>query len=190
MLEYVISMKNFQEGLSSTQGPQLEIVAQRPDLDIQEVRGPSDEIIMTREEFPWLSSAKACLPLTELVLIDQGQAIRYGSAVSENGTLKRLASRVNEQGSISAERSMFKALPAILKNETAANVNAVTVAQGSASVLKTTKRGNNIPRIFFTLLERDSDKPIVVKLAVANHKDQQQVYSVLTGSKLQRKKDG
>lgn len=166
----------------------LDVPAQRPDLEIQEVRGPTSSIAVTHEDFPWISQ-EVDLPLTEIVLVDKARVIRYGSAVSENRTLKKLASKVSEQGSINAERSMFKALPAILSNATAPNVNAVTNAQGEANILKTTKIGNNIPRIFFTMLEPASDKPVVVKLAIANHKHQQQAYGIFTGSNLRRKKN-
>lgn len=161
---------------------------QRPDLGIMEVRGPCSEITLSRDDFPWLSDPESNLPLTEMSLVDTNRVIRYGSAVSGNKTLAKLASRVTQQSSINAERSMFKALPAIFENQTAPNVNSVTTAQGTANIFKTTKIGNNVPRIFFTILESASDKPIVVKIGVATHAKQQQVYGILTGSDLRRKK--
>ncbi len=162
--------------------------AQRPDLAIEEVVGPAKQYELSHETFPWIDKEGITLPLIEIVLADCRRSVHYGSAVSGNATLTRIADKVSEQNSIAAEQSMFRGLPAILENRTAPNINAVTTVAAEAPVFKTTKRGNNVPRIFFTVLEADSSRPIVVKLAVADHKKQQQVYGVMGQGAARRKK--
>lgn len=162
--------------------------AQRPDLAVEEVVGPARKYELSYEAFSWIDKGGITLPLIEVVLVDCKRSVHYGSAVSGNATLARIADKVSERNSIACEQSMFRALPAILENRTAPSINAVNSIAADAPVFKTTKRGKNVPRIFFTVLEADSDRPTVVKLAVADHKKQQQVLGVMGNGAARRKK--
>lgn len=163
---------------------------QRPDLGIEAV-SPAAPVAVTDEQYPWLSEARIDVPTVEIRLANSGSTLRYGSAVGGNNALARIADDVPSQHSASAERSMFKGLSMLLQGQRTSTVEYVPYTGSVVPVYKTTNKGADAPRLFFSISTDDSGNPVVIKLGIATHKKQQQLLGVLKGdSGKRRKKDG
>jgi hypothetical protein len=165
--------------------PQL----QRPDLGIETV-SHADPILVSDEQFPWLNSSVMEVPTVSVKLSGLDTTFRYGSIVDGNGSVEKIARDVPSQASSNAEMGMFKGLEMVLKRQMAPNLEFVVGLDTGLPVYKTTKRGPDAARLYVAMLKDDSGEPVVLKLAIAQHKKQEQLYSLLRSGSTRRKKDG
>lgn len=164
---------------------ELEPQLQRPDLNVESVR-QADPVSVTRENLPWINTNDMEIP-TVLVTTDDGTAFRFGSAVSGNHTLEKIASGVPADRSAKAERTMFKALPELIAHKPVPNIDTDASNSAEWTVFKTIGKGADAPRLFFTIFEGDNGTPVVLKLAVATYNKQQGAMKLMHGGERTQK---
>jgi len=164
--------------------------SQRPDIGVESV-SPAEPVTVSAEQYPWLSEDKVEVPTVEVRLEEAGVTFRYGSLVGGNNNIERIADDVPPQLSSAAERCMFKGLSMVLQSQRTSTVECVPYTDSPATVYKTTNKGNDAPRLFFSVTTDETGRSVVLKLAVATHKKQQQLLGVIGGGGRRRqKKDG
>ncbi len=154
---------------------------QRPDLGVESVNPTDQNVQLSKEEFPWLAEDQVELH-TVKVRLEDGTEFRYASAVSAHDGIADLAADVPHDRSLSAERGMFKGVAAILQGQTPSSIDTVVrkAVDITPQLYKTAKRGNDVARLFFTVME-DEAGPFVVKLGVASHKKQHKLMAIMNG---------
>ncbi len=165
---------------------------QRPDLGIETVT-PSGDLTVTNGEFPWLTDESLEIPTVSVKLQGVEQAFRYGSLIGGNSSVAKLAAEVPDEQSHSAEAGLFKALPALLGNMPAPNIeSAVSYVDSVWPVLKVAKRGRDAARLYFSIITKEGQDPVVLRLGIAQHKKQQALQGTLSQTKgnKRRKHDG
>ncbi len=170
------------------QNTQIETTPQRPDLNVEAIE-PGKSILLTPEQLPWITKNEIVVP-TVLVHTTEGLTFRYGSTVGAHSSVERLAHQVQPPQSISAERTMFKSLPFLFKGKKPPHIDHVSDINAAWPVSKVAKVGADAPRLFFTWFNDDKNQPVVLKLAIAGHKKQDELLGVLRHTSVRRHKDG
>jgi len=171
----------------SVETPQPEInQLQRPEVNIESVV-PGDPAMLTAEQLPWMTSDLFEMPTVRVRMAD-GTEFSYGSAVSANGSVEKLAHEVPVEQSRQTEEAMFKALPFLFDGKLPPNIKREITIGSDLTIFKVARKGNDVPRLLFTWFQGEQG-PTVVKLGIAKHKKQMELQSVMTG-KAQRKHDG
>lgn len=170
--------------------PDIQETLQRPDLGIETVE-QARKIKLKPESYSWLHE-NISVPLLKTNLDGLDEPIYFGSAVKGNQTLTKLASRMSQQDSDSASRALFKGIvPFMNEDGLPPNIEQCPYISAESTIYKTSKRGKNAPRLFFTAFRDNQNRPIFIKLAVTMHDKQQQAINTMSGkSKIRRKKDG
>lgn len=153
--------------------------AQRPDLGIERIK-QGEGVIITSEQLSWLTESVDVA--TVRVTLETGHSFLYGSVVSANNTLRKLASDVPPEKSRQAEIGLFKALPNLLENGSSPNIDTVMFGDADVPLLKVAKRGSDVARLAFAMIPTENGVA-VVKVGIANHKDQSRMNGVITTAK-------
>jgi hypothetical protein len=164
--------------------PQL----QRPELGIETIAETTHSVAVTQEHYPWLTTESLDVPLVRVKLAELETEFLYGSMVSGNHSVAKLASEVPPQQSASADQAMFKGLTMLLQKGTAPNLESVAYVDSKSPLYKTTKRGHDVARLFFTVI--NGETPVVLRVGIASHKKQEALTGILNRSAKRRKKDG
>ncbi len=159
---------------------------QRPDLGIETV-SPSGLIRIPESTLPWAHEDYEVS--TAFITLEDGTTVEYGSAVSANNSLVNIAGKVPPEKSRQAEAGLFKALPSFLNNQNHPNIDTVAMTESDQPVYKVAKRGNDVARLAFIRLE-NRGTPVIIKVGIARHKDQQRMMGILNGGGQRRKRDG
>lgn len=166
---------------------EIQVEPQRPDINVETIKQAVPAKI-SQNQLPWITSSELEIPLVRVLTTD-GVAFRYGSAVKGNGSIERLADKVEVPKSVSAEQVMFKSLPMLFEGRMAPNIDRDTNTDAAWPIFKVSKKGADAPRLFFTWFS-DEQGPVVVKLAIAQHKKQQELIGILRNTSNRRKRDG
>lgn len=174
-------MSEFKETLPQISRPEL----QRPDLGIEAVER-SNNIYVTQDMYPWINIESLKVPTVLVKMEGMAQPIRFGSIVNGNNTLEKIADSVPKAQSKKAERGMFQAALPLAENKAAPTIDRIDV--GSSEItFKTAQHGSDVARLFFSVSKDKEGILTFLKLAVAPHKKQQQLLSVLRGNNVRRK---
>lgn len=163
-----------------------QVKPQRSDLGIETVE-QADSVMITQESFPWLTESME-VPAVRVTL-ETGHSFLYASAIKGNKTLEKLADAVPAEKSKQAEIGLFKAMPSLLENGSAPNIDAVMFSDG---LMKVAKRGSDVARLVFARFETDKGETAIVKVGISSHKDQSRMNGIITKVKQgkRRKHDG
>jgi hypothetical protein len=168
---------------SPNQAQMQPVPPERPDLGIESVQ-PGENVVISESQMPWLHDDYE-IP-TVAVTLEGGQTVQYGSVVGGNSTLRKLASHVPADKSLSAEAGLFKALPTWLSGDHP-NIDTVPSNTGEGNLYKVAKNGKDVARLMFAKIVKD-DTVTIVKVGISSHKDQQRMLGVVSGSSNKRRK--
>lgn len=160
---------------------------QRPDLGIETVE-QSSTFRLPADAMPWLGNEPIDLHTVAVKIDNFERPIRFGSVIGESNSIRKLATMVPEQQSRSAEQGMFKGLVSLLSNQPSPNIDRVVEVDSTLPIFKTTKSGKDVARLFFALTSDHDGTPVVVKVGIAQHKKQQELYGVLGHNTSHRRK--
>jgi hypothetical protein len=153
------------------------IELQRPDLGIETVQ-PGPNFGASTEDYPWIS-ADMEVP-TALITMEDGTQFNYGSLVGGNGALVKLAEKVPDKMSESAEQGLFKSVSRLLVGEQHPNVDHVPDQLSREPMFKVGKSGRDAPRLFFTIVKEADKLPTVLRIGIVSHKKQGELASIVT----------
>ena len=146
-------------------------------MGIVSVGGIEARFRATKADIPWLS-ADTSVPLRMFNLV-RGTSILYGSVVSANHTLEKLADKVDRGKSKQVETALFTSLPDWLMQYDMPAITAVDKPLCAGSLYRASRGSHDPARLFFIRKKVDG-MPAVIKVAVARHKDQGQAMNILS----------
>jgi hypothetical protein len=151
---------------------------QRPDLGIESVKSAASWHVKG-EDYPWITQAMVEVPTVLVRLQGLEVPFRYGSLVSANHSVEKIADDVPLKHSINGEQGMFKALPNLLTQQNTPTLESIQIPNSKTTILKTTKQGPDVARFFFTVGKDENGLPVVLKIGIAPHKKQEELINVL-----------
>lgn len=167
---------------------ETEPLPQRPDINVAKVE-QGEQVGITSDMLPWLTDADIELHTVRVTTLD-GLTFNYGSVVKGNHSIEHIASQVTAKDSEHSEEAMFKSLPYIFDGKMPPNIDRVHGVDAAWPIFKVAKKGPDAPRLFFAWFRGESGEPVVLKLAIAKHKKQDETYAVMQGRGSHRKRDG
>jgi len=165
---------------------ELEPTLQRPDLLISEI-APAPGFEVDQADYPWIS--KSSEVTTSLVTLSDGSQFCYGSIIGLSSSVSKIASGVNNEAAIKADQTMFRALPELISGNLPLSVDAVMNQMTGTNLYKTGKKGPDAARVYFSIERSDKDPlPIILRVAVTRHKEQQKLLGIITNANPQRRR--
>lgn len=165
-----------------TQPEQLQL----PQHGIESIDNSSRKLLLPESSLPWVSEIKP-LHVAEITL-ETGDSVGYCSAISLHNGITKIARKVPDQQSTSAEAGLFKSLPVLLadSNNLPPNIDTVpsyTGVESDGMIYKVAKQGRNAARLYFMITNDRKGAPVVVKLGIASHDKQVELQSLFSGKK-------
>lgn len=147
------------------------------------------ELLLTREEIPWLEQAEVKVPL-ELMTLDttNGEKFLYGDFIHGKRLLKAM-SQMREGELRSADTALFVQLSELIQKGRAPDVEKVHNHVTGREILETGNQAGQ--RVYFMRFDRLQGIPVIIRIAVANKDRMIQVFRVIsTESQRLTKKKG
>ena len=160
-----------------------ETLLEVPQLGIEHVNNASEKIHFGEDYFPWIEG-QVDVSVADVTL-ETGEEIRYGSVVGLHSKVEKLASDVPSDESHKAEIGLFKALPDLLGDDRSSWPSNIEIVPNTDhlpyNVLKVVRHGKNPARLYFAVLEGVSEKPLVVKLGIAQQQKHLALQRIISG---------
>lgn len=151
---------------------------------------PHEPIQVETAMYPWIHSLSAEIATVEVTLGNDARLDRqenelrfiYGSIISLNTTLRKIANTVSHSDSLSTQSAMFMGLRSVLRGEPHAGISRVEASTMAGRTLFIASRNlRQRPGLIFSVEppQAESDKPRVLRAGLCNPDDMIRAMTVL-----------